>query len=567
MRVVYGENGKPATQIGVWTDITERKRVSDELKESERRFREMLSNVELLAVTLDNEGKIVFCNDHCLRLTGWSLDEIVGKDWFDTFVPPPVDKVRRLFFDRGQLGTIPLHRRGPLLTRTGEVRQIAWNNTVLRNPAGELAGTASIGEDITDWLRAEEELARSREELEERVLARTSELNRTNEALVIARDAADSSNAAKSKFLSRMSHELRTPLNAILGFGQLMEVSDLSDEQRQDVELILKSGGHLLGLIDEVLEIARIESGAQSISVEPVDVSEVMSEAIGVVANLASERHVSVQVVDSVRRYALADRRRLLQVVLNVLTNSIKYNVEGGVVRIRLFGESDGMTVIEIADTGIGMTAANLTKLFTPFERLGAEALHIDGTGLGLALSKSLVESMGGTFSVTSEKNIGSVFTISLVRSAPFDIEAHLDSADRRESKLHITTPCKVLLIEDNPSNVKLIQQLFEGEEHVRLLTAESGRDGMKLASRAIPDVIILDLHLPDITGQLVLSEIKSDKLLRHIPVIVLTADAFAVTEDKLALSGAFACFSKPVKLVELMNSIRDALEVNRSAA
>ena len=374
-----------------------------------------------------------------------------------------------------------------------------------------------------------------------------------------ARAEAERANRAKSEFLSRMSHELRTPLNAVLGFGQLLAMRDLDEPDKESVDQILKGGNHLLGLINEVLDIARIESGKLALSIEPVQLSEIVREALDLVRPLANDRGIAIMVDSSDQvDYVIADRQRLSQVLLNLLSNAIKYNVAGGSASIAVRDGHDDTVVIEVADTGIGMPAEYLARLFTPFERFGADERQIAGTGLGLALSKGLVEAMGGRLSVDSEPGSGSTFRIELAATAnplaATEADARPESADR--SIAVGDRWYTVLYIEDNLSNLKLVQHILGERPDIHLIAAMQGGLGIELAREHRPDLVLLDLHLPDMDGEQVLTQLQSDPAFNGTPVIVLSADATKGRVERLLEAGATAYLSKPIDVRRFIDVI-----------
>lgn len=397
-------------------------------------------------------------------------------------------------------------------------------------------------------------LQRHAEDLERRVAERTAEAD-------AARHEADRANHAKSDFLSRMSHELRTPMNAVLGFAQLLEMDPLSPEQRAAVEHITKAGRHLLDLINEVLDIARIEAGRLTISLEPVLVREVVQEAIDLTTPLAANWGVSLRLEpDGLEsRHVLADRQRLRQILLNLLSNAVKYNHQGGSVVLTCGDASESRARVQVTDTGPGIPQDRIDRLFEPFERLGAEDTQIEGTGLGLAHSRRLAEAMGGSLGVTSVLGQGSTFWIELALVEDPIRQEERQARDRPELiETGQTATTGILLhIEDNPSNVALIERLLRRQPGVRLVTAKLGREGLELAGTHRPDLILLDLHLPDISGHEVLQRLQADPATHDIPVAVISADASSGQVERLLAAGARAYLTKPLeirKLVELFN-------------
>jgi PAS domain S-box-containing protein len=430
------------------------------------------------------------------------------------------------------------------INRPDATRRIieAYGETVANghSPA-KIVGTA---QDVTERREVEAELAR-REEIEREYQSRT-------------------------EFLSRISHELRTPLNAILGFAQVLEMDDLSATQGESVKQILKGGDHLLKLINEVLEISRLQSGNMAISLEPVHIEAVVAEALTLVEPLAAERDVTFVNKVSSRGdcYVEADQQRLKQVLLNLLSNAIKYNRAGGTVTVSLEEPASGRILILVTDTGMGIPQEKLAQVFVPFDRLGAQESGVEGTGLGLTLSKLLVEAMDGTLDVESEPYIGSTFIVGLERGAvpdspggtvPTDanVPVHTGVDDSRAT---------VIYIEDNLSNLRLVERLLEPHGSITLIPALEGNLGLEMARRHRPDLILLDLHLPGTDGEAVLQELKTDAGLHHIPVIVISADATASRVERVLAAGAHEFLTKPLDVKRFLEVVSETLRLRVAA-
>jgi len=400
--------------------------------------------------------------------------------------------------------------------------------------------------------------------LEEALRSAKDEAERAKDEAERAKDEAERANRAKSEFLSRMSHELRTPLNAVLGFGQLLEMDDLNAEQHDSVGQILKGGRHLLDLINEVLDIARIEVGRIALSLEPVGVDDAVLGAVDLIRPLASERGVRLgtEVPDALG-YVTADRQRLKQVLLNLLSNAVKYNRPGGSVTVRCLRAAGGEVRIEVIDDGPGIAPEYLNRLFVPFERLGAESSGVEGTGLGLALSKRLVEVMGGALEVDTAPGRGSTFSLSLPSvESP---EVRFERADTKGLVLAALNGEGTLLhIEDNPANLKLIERILSGLRGVKLLSAMQGTLGLDLARQHRPDVILLDLNLPDMQGHEVLGLLRADPRTKDIPVLVVSADATPEQLRRLRAAGARAYLTKPLDIPRFLQVVDDALKERR---
>jgi signal transduction histidine kinase/CheY-like chemotaxis protein len=370
-----------------------------------------------------------------------------------------------------------------------------------------------------------------------------------------AREAAEAANRSKSEFLSRMSHELRTPLNAVLGFAQLLESEDLAEADHDSVKQILRGGRHLLDLINEVLDITRIETGTFQISSEPVLAGEVLADIVQLTGPLAAQANIHLIAGASLEgdTHVLADRQRLKQILLNLVSNAIKYNRPGGTVALSC--ELAGTTElrIKVHDTGPGIRPEHLELLFTPFERLGAEHTNVEGTGIGLALSRRLAEAMGGTLDVETALGQGTTFWVQLpVVEGPMERYERL-VGDEPASRPEPAPPStKVLYIEDNVSNLRLVERILARDGNIELVSAMQGRLGVELAREHQPALILLDLHLPDIAGDEVLRQLRDDPQTSGIPVVVVSADATAGQIRRLLGEGALAYLTKPLDVSEL---------------
>jgi CheY-like chemotaxis protein/nitrogen-specific signal transduction histidine kinase len=394
-----------------------------------------------------------------------------------------------------------------------------------------------------------------------------TERKKTDDALRIARLEAERANRAKSAFLSNMSHDLRTPLNAILGFAQLLELDDMPDDRKESVAQILRGGEHLLTLINEVLDIARIEAGHLSLSMEPVQALEIVDLAVELIRPLAAHRGIALNIDRATSEFVvLADRQRLSQILLNLLSNAVKYNRDRGTVTIGFHPVDGGRLRLTVTDTGAGIAEPKLRLLFQPFERLGAEQTAIEGTGLGLALSRGLADAMGGALNVESIVDRGSTFWIELpLTEAPHALTDAAEPTLTDDVTRRSDTRGVVLYIEDNRPNVRLMERLLERRPGVRLVHASDGERGLAAAQTERPDLIFLDLHLPDLPGEEVLHRLWQDPLLRTIPVAILSADATAEQSRRLKLSGAIAYLTKPLEIRAVLQLIDDRL--NHDAA
>jgi signal transduction histidine kinase/ActR/RegA family two-component response regulator len=545
-------------------------------------FQSLFESAPGLYLVLDSELTIVAVTDSYLRATMTVREEILGRGLFEVFPDNPDDPQAT---GVGNLSA-SLHRvRNELVPDTMavqkydirrpesegggfEVRYWSPRNSPVLREDGSLAYIIHRVEDVTEFVRLKEleteqqeitaELRQRTAEMEFEVLQRGKELQETNRQL---REAS----AAKSEFLSRMSHELRTPLNAILGFAQVLE-AHLDDEDHQEsIQQILKGGRHLLNLIDEVLDLARIDSGKLAISIEAVSVADVVGETIALIAPLAERRGIVLEdrIGTEHGEHVQADRQRLKQVLLNLASNAVKYNHEGGTVRFSAASRDAGKLEIRVADTGQGIAPEHLGRLFDPFDRLGAELMEVEGTGIGLSLSKSLVELMGGEIHVESTLREGTTFAVTLTTSDAPHQSLEQTSRNPRPERTASDRAATILYIEDKPSNIKLIERVLI-DRPFTLMTAMQGELGLELAREHCPDLVLLDLHLPGMPGEAVLEQLREDPSTAGIPAIVLSADATPRGIERVLAAGATGYLTKPLDITELLHLIDETLERGR---
>jgi PAS domain S-box-containing protein len=530
--------------ITVVRDITEQKATERALKSSEEHFRRMTEHSSDVASILDTRGVSIYHSPSIERVLGYDPNDILGSSSFDRIHPDDHPKCREvlgaMFQNPGTTYTVEFRYRH----KDGSWRSLeVLGRTLL--PDSPEGGVIINARDVTERRAAEE-------------------------ALKQAKVQAENADRAKSEFLSRMSHELRTPMNSILGFAQLLERKALPPEQLRSVEHILKAGRHLLNLINEVLDIARIEANRQQFSLEPVHAETVVQEALGLIRPLAVQRGCYVQEVAELPEvYVRADRQRLTQVLLNLLSNAVKYNRPGGSVSI-VWGEggADGEASrfrIGVRDTGLGIAEADLERIFAPFERLHAERTGEEGTGLGLALSRRLVEAMGGTLTAESTPGLGSTLWAELdLDCSPVERMRRVTGAPQAGGTATAFPEAVILYVEDNLANLTLVETILAMEPKIVLIPALQGQLGHELAVEHQPDLILLDLHLPDIPGEEVLRRLQENSRTSDIPVIVISADATDASIDRLMGSGARAYLTKPLDVDEFLETV---LRVLREAS
>jgi signal transduction histidine kinase/CheY-like chemotaxis protein len=522
---------------------------------------------------------IVAVSDAYLRATMTRREDILGRGLFEVFPDNPDDPAAtgvgnlRASLDRVRGGRLPDTRavqkydiRRPEADGGGfEVRYWSPLNSPVLDANGALACIIHRVEDVTELVRLQEQGTRQQQRndrMEAEILQRSQELQEANRQLRAA-------NAAKSEFLSRMSHELRTPLNAILGFAQLLELDELTDQQHDSLGYIMSGARHLLGLINEVLDIAAIEAGGLPLSLEPVLVADVTAEAVSLIRPLADQHGILLVSPAPCLDHVLGDRQRLKQILLNLLSNAVKYNHQGGSVRLACDRVADQRLRITVADTGPGIPPEALDRLFVPFERLNGQQRGVEGTGLGLPLSKRLAEAMGGTLELTTAAGQGSAFSVEIpLTDNPVTRADHQDDGPLpAEEQSEVARPAlTVLYIEDNVSNLQLVEQVLSRRPNVTLISAMRPRLGLELAAEHHPDLVLLDLHLPDMPGEEVLRRLQTSPRTAAVPVVILSADARASQIERLLAQGARAFLTKPLDVKELL-TLLDAMSAEREQA
>lgn len=514
-------------------DVTERNAAQEELRDSERFLDSVLENLPNTVFVKDAEElRFVRVNRAGEALVGIPREELIGKSSHDLFSQEEADHF--VADDRAALAgggvvdipeeTVETAANGPRILHT---RKIA-----IRDEDGEPRYLLGIAQDITDRRTAERSADAARAEIE-----RASQ--------------------AKNEFLSRVSHELRARVDAVIGFGRVLALDDMNPHQSESVDQIIKAGAHLLELIDEMVDIARIESGRTSLSLVPVHLGAVLADVLSLIHPLAEARHVRLicDPAESGDLHALADQQRLKQVLINLLSNAVKYNRPGGEVRLRCRELVSGQIEIAVADTGCGMTAIQLAGLFEPFDRLGAES-----SGLGLSRSRGLVHAIGGTIAAESEPAVGTTMRVCLRRAQ------QPQNADGAPLRVHAPQPERrtIVHVDAKVSSLKLVDRLLARFPTVRLIPAMKGGMALELVREHQPDLVLLDLQLADLHGRQVLHQLKGDPVTAKIPVVILSAEANPAQFERLMSEGAAGCLTKPIDVGTLLDTVHRSFPLLR---
>jgi PAS domain S-box-containing protein len=534
-------------------DITERNQVEAERQQLlliQEKTNEQLQQADAVIAT-DARACVTLMNPLAEHLTGWTQAQAAGH---------PINEVFRIISqETRQSVTVPvvetlahgtvqgLANHTIVIARDGRECAIADSCAPIRNRDGEVVGAVLVFRDVTEEYAVQQALHDKNVELES------------------ARDVAEKANLAKSDFLSSMSHELRTPLNAILGFTQLMESASPppTPPQKRSLDQILTAGWYLLELINEILDLALIESGTATLSHEPVSLVEVMLECRTMIEPQAEQRGIAM----TFPRFegpcvVSADRTRVKQVLINLLFNAVKYNRPKGSVAVEYSLISPTSIRISVRDSGEGLDATQMGQLFQPFNRLGREASVEEGTGIGLMVTKRLVELMGGTIGVESTVGVGSVFWFELnLASAPLHQPGEAERLVPVRLQVPEGTPVRtVLYVEDNPANLELVEQLIARRPELRLLSAADGILGVEFARAYQPHVILMDINLPGISGLEAMRRLRADPATAHIPVIALSANAVPRDIEKALEAGFLSYLTKPIKVNQFMEALDAAL-------
>lgn len=556
-------------------------------------FRLIFESAPAAFLVLDPDFRIVAVSDEYLDATLTKRGAIEGRGIFEVFPDNPDDPETpgssnlRASLERVRrdcvVDVMPIQKYDIPVPGSGgnQFQERFWSpvNSPIIGPAGGLAYVLHHVEDVTASVQqaqsAESTVAaqiRRASSISAQLKEVNADLQRKTDELVEAQRRSDEANAAKTEFLSRMSHELRTPLNSILGFAQLLEMGELSEEQRDSLSHIGKGGRHLLGLINDLLDLEQVESGRLSLSLEPVDVSALADAVVRQVQPMASERGTSVRLTAPPGEvWAVADSRRLTQVLFNLLGNALKYSHRDGFVDV-ILEEISGKCAISVSDNGPGISAEDLTRIFDVFERLGAGGTNVEGAGIGLSLVRRFVAAMNGTVDVSSTVGTGSRFTVwlpsatleqmaHLAGPSPADVTSPGDQGNITTASVTTELATRVILyVEDNRANMALLQGIVDRRHGCRLVGAPTLDAARASLRESLPDAIVLDLHLPDGQGQELLEELRSTGATRHIPVVVLTADATPTVRRRLLDAGANEFVTKPLDVAQFIGILDELL-------
>jgi PAS domain S-box-containing protein len=549
----------------IGTDNTARKLAEEALLKAGALQSAIFNSANFSSIATDAKGVIQIFNVGAERMLGYTALEVMDKIT-PADISDPLEVVTRAEALSIELGTpitpgfealVFKASRGiediyelTYIRKDGSRFPAVVSVTALRDEQNAIIGFLLIGTDNTARKQVEAERVRLEQVLQDKNI----ELER-------ATLVAEKANLAKSDFLSSMSHELRTPLSAILGFAQLMESGSPppTPSQTRSIDQILKAGWYLLELINEILDLAVIESGKLSMSLEPVSLAEIIHECETMVEPQAKKHGICVNFIHLDKPcFVRADRTRVKQVLINLLSNAIKYNKAGGSVLVECLLNGAASVHISVRDTGEGLPPEKIAQLFQPFNRLGQEANNEQGTGIGLVVCKRLVEWMGGIIGVESTVGVGSVFWIELNLTDELqDVIHELDQAivGQAESQ-KMEKSYTLLYVEDNPANLMLVEDIIARRPDIRLLSAKDGKSGIELARATLPDVILMDIHLPGISGIDAMKILVADPTTAHIPVVALSANAIPRDIEKGLEAGFFRYLTKPINVNEFMDTL-----------
>ncbi len=544
--------------LGIQEDINKQLQLTNRnLHISEEKLAVTLNSIDDAVIATDDEGRVTLLNPLAEQLTGWTRVEAYHRPVEDVFHlidadtrQPYVVPVRETLTNATTLG---LANHTIVIARDGTETHIADSCAPIRDRKGEVVGAVLVFRDVTERKKLDHILHQKNVDLER------------------ATATAEKANLAKSEFLSSMSHELRTPLSAILGFTQLIDsgLPSPTPSQKRSLDQILKAGWYLLDLINEILDLALIESGKLSLSMEPMSLTDVMHECHEMIEPQAQKRGIRVAFPSAkgeCKVYVKADRTRVKQILVNLLSNAVKYNSTGGNVLVECVTKAPGRIRVCVTDSGAGLSPEQLAQLFQPFNRLGREENFEEGTGIGLVMCKKLVELMGGDIGVESTVGKGCLFWFEL--NLTDEPQPAIVLAPVAKAPGQAPVPLRTLLyIEDNPANMMLVEDLIARRPDIRLLSARDGLSGVTTARDSLPDVILMDINLPGISGIQAMQILAEDPSTAHIPVVALSANAMPRDIEKGLEAGFFRYLTKPIKVNEFMDTLDVAFKFAKTHA
>ncbi|MDH5188500.1 MAG: PAS domain S-box protein, partial [Rhodospirillaceae bacterium] len=549
--VKYDENGTPLSMSGTIHDITQEHEISVALAQSEARFRGFAESTSDWFWEMDEQLRVSYLSDRFENVTGHPASLVLGKTRRELADPAHIkadpEKWNKHFADLDNHRPFRNFEYEILPQFGGSAVTISVSAVPIFDEFGNFRGYRGSGEDVT-------------------------ERKITQQKLLAAKEEAENANKAKSQFLSSMSHELRTPLNGILGFTQLLQLdptTPLTDKQTESTNQVMRSGHHLLDLIDQVLELAKIEAGNMSISIEPVPMRDLVGECIDMVLSMAKKRDIKIdsspdKIPDAV---IMGDRVSVKQVLLNLLSNAVKYNRAGGTISVIAKITNNKKMYISVSDTGLGIPKEQQRKVFEPFNRLGHEASEIEGTGIGLVITRELLHMMDGDIGFSSEEGKGTTFWIelplaedNLIKPANEEIQQNHTNVLNRSIGSN-NSSITILYVEDNPANQMLIEKVLERIPNIQLILAGNAEDGIDIAVSKTPDIILMDINLPGMNGIEATAKLKQMEKTKNIPVIAITAAAMSHEVKKAEGAGFAAYLAKPIKIPELIDLLDNIIK------